>query len=324
MAFFDLPLAELDTYRPEVRRPADFTEFWDTTLAQARAFDLDVTLTKVDTGLDLVDVYDMEYSGFGGHRIKAWLTAPAGTDGPLPAVVEFVGYNGGRGLPHENLLWANAGYIHVKMDTRGQGSGWGNGGHTPDPVGSTPSVAGFMTRGITDPADYYYRRVYTDAVRAWEATVSLDRVDPQRTAIAGISQGGGITLAAAGLLGDKVAAVLPDVPFLCNFERATSITDADPFHEITAYLAVHRGEVDQVFTTLSYFDAVNFAPAASAPALFSVALMDMICPPSTVFSAFNHYGHDDKDIVVYPYNGHEGGQIHQVARQLPWLRSRLA
>lgn len=99
MAFFDLPLAELDTYRPEVRRPDDFTEFWDTTLAQARAFDLDVTLTKVDTGLDLVDVYDMEYSGFGGHRIKAWLTAPAGTDGPLPAVVEFVGYNGGRGLP---------------------------------------------------------------------------------------------------------------------------------------------------------------------------------------------------------------------------------
>ena len=39
--------------------------------------------------------------------------------------------------------------------------------------------------------------------------------------------------------------------------------------------------------TLSYFDGVSFARRAAAPALFSVGLMDMVCPPSTVYAAFN-------------------------------------
>jgi cephalosporin-C deacetylase len=75
---------------------------------------------------------------------------------------------------------------------------------------------------------------------------------------------------------------MPDVPFLCHFERAVDISDTDPYAEITRYLSVHRGAVRQTFATLSYFDGVNFARRAAAPALFSVALMDQTCPPSTV------------------------------------------
>lgn len=36
------------------------------------------------------------------------------------------------------------------------------------------------------------------------------------------------------------------------------------------------------------------------------ALMDQTTPPSTVFAAFNAYA-GEKDIQVWPYNGHEGG-----------------
>ena len=35
--------------------------------------------------------------------------------------------------------------------------------------------------------------------------------------------------------------------------------------------------------------------------------MDQICPPSTVFAAFNNWANADRQISVYPYNGHEGG-----------------
>jgi hypothetical protein len=52
-----------------------------------------------------------------------------------------------------------------------------------------------------------------------------------------------------------------------------------PNTEITRYLAIHRGVGDSAFTTLSYFDGVNFATRVSAPALFSVGLMDWVCPP---------------------------------------------
>ncbi len=209
--------------------------------------------------------------------------------GPLPAVVEYNGYGGGRGLPFERLGWASAGFAYLFMDTRGQGSMWGSGGGTPDPHGTGPSSSGFMTRGIEDPADYYYRRVFTDAVRAVDAVRTLAQVDASRVAVVGASQGGGIALAAAALCDDLVA-VLPDVPFLCDFPRAVGFTDRDPYQEIVRYLSVHRGADERVHRTLSYFDGATMATRATAPALFSVALMDPICPPSTVFAAFNRYG----------------------------------
>ena len=70
MAFFDLPLDELRTYTPEVRRPADLDAFWGRTLAEAAAHPIDVTLTPVDTGFVLVDTFDVEFSGFAGDRIR--------------------------------------------------------------------------------------------------------------------------------------------------------------------------------------------------------------------------------------------------------------
>ncbi|MGR2752408.1 acetylxylan esterase [Agromyces arachidis] len=322
MPRFDLPVDELRAYRPDVDEPADFDAFWADTLAASRAVAEPPRLTRVASPLTLVDVVDVEFSGFGGDPIKGWLTAPAGAEGPLPAVVEYVGYGGGRNLPHERLQWSASGYAHLVMDTRGQGSAWGTGGGTPDPHGSGPAHPGFMTRGIHDPADYYYRRVFTDAVLAVDAVRSLDLVDASRVAVTGISQGGGIALAAAGLVEGLVAA-MPDVPFLCHFERAVGLTDQDPYAEIERFLRVHRDAASTVFRTLSYFDGVHFAARATAPAFVSVALMDTICPPSTVYAAVNHHA-VGAEVVEYAYNDHEGGQGVQWERQAAWLAARLA
>jgi cephalosporin-C deacetylase len=323
----DLPLDELVAYRPDVREPDDFDAFWTRTLDEARTHDLDVRAEEVDTPYRTVAVRDVIFSGFGGDRIGAWFTVPRGEEGPLPAVVEFIGYNGGRDLPGESLRWASAGYAHLLVDTRGQGARWGGGGRTADPHGSGPATPGFMTRGIDDPDTYFYRRVFTDAVRAVEAVRTLPGVDAERVAVQGASQGGGITLAVAGLVPDVVAA-LPDVPFLCHFSRALDICDKDPFAELTRYLAVHRPRVDDVLHTLSYFDAVNFAKRAGSPSLFSVALMDLVCPPSTVYAAFNNYGANHrtgtaKEIEVYRYNDHEGGESYQRQAQIRWLDKLL-
>ncbi|ADG73834.1 Acetyl xylan esterase [Cellulomonas flavigena DSM 20109] len=332
MALFDLPLPELERYLPELDEPADLDEFWAATLAETRAFDLDVRRAPHDSPLTLVDVEDLTFAGFGGHPIKAWVTRPAGsaTDGSsLPAVVEFLGYGGGRGRPLERLAWAAAGYVHLLMDTRGQGSHWGSGGDTADPApGSGPQVSGFLTRGILDPAEHFYRRVFTDGVRAVEAVRALPGVDPARVAVTGGSQGGGMTLAVAGLVPD-LAAVMPDVPFLCHVPRAIAITDAEPYHEVVRYLSVNRERKAAVMRTLSYLDGVHLARRATAPTLFSVALRDPICPPSTVFAAYNHYGaladqRPDRAIEVYEFNEHEGGGGFQLDAQLRWLAGVLA
>lgn len=321
MALFDLPLDELRTYRSGAPAPADFDAFWAKTLDEARTHDLAARFERVDSPLRTVEVHDVTFAGFGGHPVKGWLVLPAETTRPVPVVVEFLGYGGGRGLSHTHLLWASAGFAHFVMDTRGQGSGWAP-GDTPDPVGSAPSFPGFMTRGIEDPHDFYYRRVFTDAVRAVEAARSHPLTDAERTAVVGASQGGGIALAASGLVPD-LAAVAPDVPFLCDFPRATTLTDRNPYREVGNWLKTHRGRSGQAARTLSYFDGVHFAARANAPALFSAALEDKTCPPSTVFAAFNAYAGTDKEIEVYDFNDHEGGGVFQEAAHLAWLPGRL-
>lgn len=337
MPHYDLALAELEVFLPEVREPADFDAFWERTVNDARAAGGDVVLEPVDNPLPHVDIFDVTFPGYGGQPIKGWLVRPAGVDGPLPVIVHYVGYGGGRSLAIEHTFWAAAGFAYFVMDSRGQGSAWGNGGGTADPEGSGPSHPGFMTRGIESPDSYYYRRVFTDAVRAVDAVRTMPGIDPTRVAVHGASQGGGIALAVAALVPDLRAACI-DVAFLCHYERAVALTDQHPFGEIQQFLRTHRDRVDDALRTLSYFDGVNFARRAHVPSLWSVALMDNIVPPSTTFAAFNWYGsyadlaESDSDradevvkaMEVYPYNGHEGGEWRQIEKQRAFLVAQLA
>ena len=322
MPLADLTLAELEQYRPTVAPPHDLQEMWAQVLGRARRHDAVVQVDRVDAGLSRVEVSDLTFAGYDGQAVRAWWLRPAGTPEPLPVVVEYQGYGGGRGLPHERLLWASAGYATLVMDTRGQGSSWGSGGHTPDPAPSgDPAYPGFMTRGVLDIETFYFRRLLTDAVRAVDAARAMPGVDPARVVVAGVSQGGGLALAAAGL-SQGLAGALVDVPFLCHIRRAVEVSDSDPYREVARYLAVHRDHVERVFQTLSYVDGMHLGALADAPALFSVALEDTICPPSTVYAAFHAYG-GPKSIEVYPFNGHEGGLAHQSAKALRWVAERV-
>jgi cephalosporin-C deacetylase len=318
MPFFDMPLEQLKVYLPERVEPADFDAFWQQTLKEARGFPLNARFEPVDCGLRTLETFDVTFNGYGGQPIKGWLLLPVQRSGLRPCVVEYIGYGGGRGFVTDWLLWASAGFAHLVMDTRGQGSSWRI-GETPDPEtgSSDPQYPGFMTRGILNPQHYYYRRVFTDAVRAIEAARSFPAVDAAHIAVTGGSQGGGISLAAAALQPD-VEVAMPDVPFLCHYRRATELIDSLPYDEISRYCKTHRDKVDAVFRTLSYFDGVNFAVRARAQALFSVGLMDEICPPSTVFAAYNHYA-GPKQIKVWEYNHHEGGEGYQIVEKLKFL-----
>ncbi|GAA0375122.1 cephalosporin-C deacetylase [Microbispora corallina] len=319
--FVDMPLDQLRGYLPERREPADFDAFWERTLAGAREHDLGAVFEPYATDLAMIDVYDVTFAGFGGDPIKGWYLKPAALPGPLPCVVEFIGYGGGRGLPHDWLLWPSAGYAAFVMDTRGQGGGWRS-GDTPDPApGTGPQTSGKMTQGIFDPDGYYYRRLYTDVVRAVEAARAHPATDPGRVAVAGGSQGGAMALAASALVPDLAYAFV-NVPFMCHIRHAVEITDEDPYAEVGRFLAVNRTRVDQVFATLDYFDGLNFAVRSRTPARFSVGLRDGVTPPSTVFAAYNHYA-GPKDISVWPFNGHEGGDSQQALEVLAVARKVL-
>ena len=331
MGHFDLPLEELRNYRPELSTPYDLADFWQQTLAETARHPVAAEFHPHQSPLQTVDVLDVSFAGYDGQRVAAWLLLPRNRAGRLPCIVEFVGYGGGRGLPHEWLDWASFGYAHFVMDTRGQGSTWRTGAtadHAPN--GAEPHAPGFLTLGLPDRDRYYYRRLIVDACRAVEAAREHPQVAPDRIAMRGHSQGGALTVAASVLRGwlldDPVAGVLSDEPFLAHFRRAAEIADAGPYPELVTWCRTHRDRADEAFAMLAYFDIAVLAPHAVSPALFSVSMRDDVCPPSTVFAAFNRYGENndaDKDIRVWEWNEHEGGEAFHRLEQLTWLADRL-
>lgn len=335
MPLFDMPVDQLRAYTSRTTEPADFDSYWDETIAEARVFPLDARFTPAENLLTVIDSFDVTFAGFDGAPIKGWLHLPANRAAGerLPVVVQYIGYSGGRGLIQQDTGWAQAGYAHFIMDTRGQGYG-GLLGETADPHPSAGDVAypGFMTRGVGTRDSYYYRRVYVDAFRAIEAVQSHPEVDAAKVIITGISQGGGLAIAAAGLAAgrlDGVIALMPDVPFLQDFPRSIDVAARGPYPEIASFLNRHRTSHNGVLDVLNYYDGVHFAARCVVPALYSCAGMDDVCPPSTVYASFNNYGaaaaqQPAKEMEYYRFNNHEGGQEHHRLRQLHYVADLLA
>lgn len=326
MPWFDMPLERLREYRTSTQEPAGLDDWWASRAAQARALAGPLTRTPYRPGLyGPVDVDDVEFSGGAGDRIRAWYLRPRGKP-DTPVVVKFIGYGGGRGVPAEHVLLPALGYALLVMDTRGQGGRWTTGATPDGGTGTGPENSLVMTRGIARPEDYYYTRLFIDAVRAIDTALELagtaaGTAQDTPVAVTGGSQGGALALAAAALRPDVVRVCHADVPFLCDIQRAITLAPSAPYTEIPEFLAENTELIEPALNTLRYVDCALLARRITATTLVSVGLMDDICPPSTVFAAYNEIT-ADKEIAVYPYSDHSCPRGH-TERQLAHLGQHL-
>lgn len=316
MPFEDMPRSELEAYRPARVKEPDFDEFWAETLDKSRAEPPRLHVTPLEYPVDGVAISRAVYDGFGGAPISGWLLTPRRAE-PVPGIIFYHGYGWHKLEPADYLGWALQGYAVLAVDVRGQSGESGD--PAPYPGGHAP---GFMTRGILDPHGYYYRYVYADAVRAVAALAGLAGVDRGRIGVAGASQGGGLSLAVAALR-DDVRTAMAGVPFLCHYERAIAMADDGPYLEIVRYLKIHRHDEDAVWRTLRYVDVLNLADRVTCPTLVTVGLRDPICPPSTVYAAYNALAAPEKRLDVYPYDDHSVG-LGSSDVQLRWAARYLS
>src|SRR4029079_2256301 len=103
MPWFDLPLDQLRDYRTGTAEPPDLDLWWRRRLDEARATVRPPVLARYETEICApLEVFDAEFSGADGARIRAWYLRPPSADAQTQVVVKFIGYGGGRGIAAED------------------------------------------------------------------------------------------------------------------------------------------------------------------------------------------------------------------------------
>jgi cephalosporin-C deacetylase len=306
---FDMPLRELHAYQGSSPRPADVNEFWDRSLAEMRALDPQVELQPARFQAPYAECYDLYFTGLGGARVHAKFLRPRAQSKPGPAVLVFHGYSGDSGDWSSKLPYVAAGFTVAALDCRGQA------GLSQDVGGVTGvTLRGHIIRGVDDgPDKLYYRHVFADTAQLAYIVMGMPGVDARRVGAFGGSQGGGLTLACAGLVPELKQAA-PVFPFLSDYRRVWNLDLCEnAYVEIREYFRwrdpTHVNE-ETFWNRLGYVDVQNLAPRIRAEVYMSVGLMDKICPPSTQFAAYNKIT-APKRLEIYPDFAHEDLKGHQ-------------
>jgi cephalosporin-C deacetylase-like acetyl esterase len=273
---------------PTVEDPDDFDAFWARGMAELARLPRDARLTpKPDLSTAKAEVYHVSLQNVGSNpdggtsRFYGILAVPKG-EGPFPAVFNPPGA-GAR--PYRGLVdMAERGFLTFQVGIHGI------------PVDLDPEVydsllfgplaawGGYGTFNLDDRDRYYYRRVYLGCVRANDLLVSHPKWDGRNLVVTGGSQGGALTITTAAL-DPRVTALAPFYPALSDLTGYLQGRAGGWPHLFKSAEDGHRTEAK--IRTAAYYDVVNFARRLKAPGLYSWGFNDEICPPTSMYAAYN-------------------------------------
>ncbi|MCM3628504.1 acetylxylan esterase [Paenibacillus glycanilyticus] len=312
MGYIEEVTKDLYQYLPPLTGKDDLDAFWSATVEQANSIPLQPERTAMDYPSKHVKVYDIAYNGLDETRIRGWLLIPAFLKKEsYPCLIHYHGFSGSRGEPSEFMHWAMMGMAVLSVDCRDQGGPTGN---------SASYTHGFLSnvasKGVHNKWEYYYRYAYMDCLKAIDFACAQADIDADKLVIEGGSQGGALGMAVAAL-DNRPKLAMVDVPSNSNL-AARIEGNHGAFGAVAEYLKRHPEQTDLVMDNLSYFDTMNLADRIACPVLASVALKDETCPAQMYFATYNRI-QADKEIVIYPFNGHEGGGARQTKIKLAYL-----
>lgn len=301
-------IAALKGIRTPLTTRDDFDAFWSSELANVRNRKLFGARTETTTLMSSVKSYHVTYYGADETPLYGWFLVPhlqGESNEGLPCIVQFHGYTGGKGFPEEYADWLMMGLAVFAVDVRGQGGETGN--LMQQSFGMT---MGWFSQGVLERDHSYFKAIILDAVRAIDWAADQPEINPERIAVVGASQGGGLTLLSTALH-DKVSAAVAHIPNMCRMDWGI-MHSTGSVAEAGGLASIFPDKLDDILETLSYFDAVNFANRITVPIMVSANLKDTVCWPETVLAAYNRIAAEDKQLLVDPFIGHtlSGAQKH--------------
>lgn len=315
-SYFEDKKKALEAYKPELTRAEDFWDFWQETIKSVNGKNLDPIRIQIEYPSEYVKVYKISYYGYDKTRIWGWMAVPVFTkEEKLPCLIQYHGFTDSCGFPWQLMHWVMMGIAVIAVDCREQGGFTGN---CADYI-TMGQVGNVVTKGLLDKREYYYRAVYIDCIRALDFAERCPEIDKTKLIVRGTSQGGALAMAVSSL-DLRPALAIANVPSNSNIEKRV-IGHYGSFGAVSDYLKRYPYEAERVFHTLSYFDIMNMAEAVRCPVFTSVALEDEVCPAACYYAAYNRIS-GEKEMVVYPFNGHDGARELHMEREMEYVKRK--
>ena len=276
--------------------PADFEQFWQRAVEEARRVPLDPVLTLLPgRSTPDVNVYHVSFQNHrAGSRIYGMLSVPA-RPGKYPAILNVPGAGVRPYFP--NVATAAKGVIYLSIGIHG----------IPVDRDSllynelrATALYQYWSFGADDRDSYYYKRVFVGAVRAGDFLFALPQFDGTHYVVEGGSQGGGLSLV-LGALDPRVRAIAVSYPAMSD-EWGYFAGHAGGWPHMFQDTTRMRGLADKK-ETIRYFDGVNFARLLRIPVIYAFGFNDTTVPPTSSYATYNAIT-APKQLLIVKETGH--------------------
>ena len=306
----------VDKIQPVVSEPEDFLSFWSSAIAEARRFPLTYSVEQSDEfSTEEFECRLVKLMLSPRQSLYGYLFIPRGArDGSCPAVL----CPPGAGVktikePLRHRYYAENGWIRLETEIHGL-----------DPRmdkkyfdDASAAFGDYLSFGLDSPDRYYMKRVYVGLVRALDFLCSLPEWDGTNLAVQGGSQGGALSLVAAGL-DPRVTLCVANHPALADMAGDAGRRRAGGYPHFDRKAGILSPEAVR---TLSYYDVVNFARHITCPVRMTWGYNDNTCQPTTSYAVWNTLS-CPKESLVTPVNEHWTSE--QTERgHCSWLTSHL-
>ncbi len=283
---------------PSLPVPDDFDEFWSSQKAKLKAVPIKPVLTPVAAADKSVECFDVQVPCAGRVPVSGYFARPKGAKPKsLPAILFVHGAGVGNASLGTAASAAREGALG--MDINAHGIPNGKPAQYYEELSRT-TLKDYRASGRESRETCYFLGMFLRLVRAIDFLASQPEWDGVVVAVSGASQGGGQSIAAAGL-DPRVTFIATGVPAICD-HTGIAIGRINGWPKLVPNDA--SGKPDpKILQTARYFDCMNLATRAKAGAIFSVGFIDITCPPTSVYATYNNYA-GKKQIIDKPLMGH--------------------
>lgn len=273
---------EPEKLRPSMPRPDDFDAFWEGMKGRVDAIAAEPVLAPVPQLTDdAIETYALTMQNFNGTNVRCYFSKPRGP-GPFPAFMELHGAGTMFIKPDLVVAFARRGVMAIDMCPHDVELG------LPEPTYReiwNARLKGYPRRDTNSRDRTYFLQMFCGNYRTARFITSRAEWDRAHFVVHGSSQGGGQCLA-TGYLCPQVTALAANIAALCDLTGPAVGREPGWPRWITYRDGVP--DPDQL-AAARYFDGVNFAQSIEAKGLMSMGFIDEVCPPSSVYTAFNAY-----------------------------------